>query len=145
MTQNVDGLHQEAGSENVVELHGNIRRTICSAEGLPVEPQDAETRPPVCPNCGAPLRPDVVWFGEMLPAGPLEAASEAVLTCDLFLSIGTSSLVYPAAALPHEALQGGAGLVEVNPGDTPLTPHADFSVRGKAGEALPELLSAAFR
>jgi NAD-dependent deacetylase len=90
------------------------------------------------------LRPDVVWFGEMLPTGALEAASEAARECDLFLSIGTSSLVYPAAALPYEALENGATLVEVNPSETPLTPHADYSMRGPAGEVLPKLLREAF-
>lgn len=139
VTQNVDGLHQQAGSEKVVELHGNIRRTICSSERLEVESQDDEI-PPVCPNCGAPLRPDVVWFGEMLPAWAMEAASEAARNCDVFFSIGTSSLVYPAASLPYEALSGGATVVEVNPDGTPLTPRADYALRGAAGQVLPELI-----
>ena len=141
VTQNVDGLHQKAGSENVVELHGNIRRTICSAEFAEVEPQD-ESTPPVCPNCGSPLRPDVVWFGETLPAGALEAASKAARDCEVFLSIGTSSLVYPAASLPYEALSSGAVVVEVNPDETPLTPRADYALREGAGQVLPELLDA---
>jgi NAD-dependent deacetylase len=144
VTQNVDGLHQDAGSEGVIELHGNIRRIKCSAEGLVVEPEETDAAPPVCPNCGAPLRPDVVWFGEMLPVAALEAASEATRGCDVFLSVGTSSLVYPAAALPYEALENGAILVEVNPGETPLTQHADHALRGKAGEVLPELLRSSF-
>ena len=92
--------------------------------------------------CGAPLRPDVVWFGEMLPYEALEAASEAARGSDLFLSVGTSSLVYPAAALPYEAVENGATLVEINPEETPLTPHADYNVRGPAGEILPELVGA---
>jgi NAD-dependent deacetylase len=144
VTQNVDGLHQEAGSENTIELHGNIRRTRCSAEGLSVEPEETGVVPPICWNCGAPLRPDVVWFGEMLPSAALDAASEAARACDVFLSIGTSSLVYPAAALPHEALENDAILVEVNPGETPLTPHADHALRGGAGQVLPELLRRSF-
>ena len=139
-TQNVDGLHQRAGSENVLELHGNIMRTICSAERLEVEPPDDEALP-LCPNCGAPLRPDVVWFGEMLPEGAMEAASAASRNCDVFLSVGTSSLVYPAAALPHEALAAGAVLVEINPEATPLSTRADHTLSVKAGEALPALLS----
>ncbi|MGF1472178.1 MAG: NAD-dependent deacetylase [Rubrobacteraceae bacterium] len=142
VTQNVDGLHQLAGSERVVELHGNIRRTICSVEGVEVEPQDAAGMPPVCPNCGSPLRPDVVWFGEMLPAGAMQAASEASRNCEVFLSIGTSSMVYPAASLPYEALSAGATVVEVNPDRTPLTPWADYGIRGAAGQVLPELLDA---
>ena len=144
VTQNVDGLHQRAGSENAIELHGNIMRTLCSVEGVLVEDFEPDAKPPSCPNCGAPLRPGVVWFGEMLPAGTLEAASEAAKECDLFLSVGTSSLVYPAAALPYEALAHGATLVEVNLDQTPLTPRADFVLAGAAGEVLPALVREAF-
>jgi NAD-dependent deacetylase len=140
VTQNVDGLHQRAGSRGVIELHGNILRTRCSAEGIEVDEYEASELPPVCPSCGAPLRPDVVWFGEMLPPEALDAASEAAQGADIFLSVGTSSLVYPAAALPYEALEGGATLVEVNPEQTPLTPHAEHVLRGSAGELLPRLL-----
>lgn len=145
VTQNVDGLHQRAGSRDVTELHGNIMRTICSAEKVEVDPGKTEEKPSPCPNCGAPLRPDVVWFGEMLPAGAMESASEAAGSCDVFLSIGTSSLVYPAASLPYAANAVGATVVEVNPEDTPLTPAADYALRGKAGEALSGLVEAAFR
>jgi NAD-dependent deacetylase len=144
ITQNVDGLHRRAGSENVIELHGNILRSRCSWEGETVEPEEGGAVPPMCPNCGAPLRPDVVWFGEMLPAGAFEAASEAARECEVFLSVGTSSLVYPAAALPYEALESGATLVEVNPSETPLTGHADHVLDGPAGEVLPELVRGAF-
>ena len=140
ITQNVDGLHQTAGSRAVIELHGNIRRTRCSQEGIIVE-EYGDGSPPRCPRCGAFLRPDVVWFGEMLPAGTLELASEAARGCDLFLSIGTSSLVYPAAGLPYEALESGATVVEINPSETPLTPRVHFALRGRAGEVLPELLA----
>ena len=140
VTQNVDGLHQRAGSRDVIELHGNILRTKCSVEGVEVEEFEESGSPPVCPSCGAPLRPDVVWFGEMLPPGALDAASEAARGADLFLSVGTSSLVYPAAALPYEALESGATLVEINPGETPLTPHADYALRGPAGDVLPRLI-----
>lgn len=142
-TQNVDGLHRLAGSENVLELHGNILRTVCSAEGIEVEPRGDETPPP-CPNCGSPLRPDVVWFGEMLPEGAMEAAAEAARSCDVFLSIGTSSLVYPAASLPYEALSAGAVVVEINPEDTPLSGQVTHSLRGRAGEVLPELVETTF-
>ena len=140
VTQNVDGLHQRAGSRDVIELHGNIRRTRCSVEGIEVEEFEESGSPPVCPSCGAPLRPDVVWFGEMLTPGALDAASEAARGADLFLSVGTSSLVYPAAALPYEALESGATLVEINPGETPLTPHADYALRGPTGDVLPRLI-----
>jgi len=140
VTQNVDGLHQEAGSREVIELHGNIRRTKCSVEDTMVEEYAEAESPPNCPSCGGPLRPDVVWFGEMLPPGALEAASKAARGSDVFLSVGTSSLVYPAAALPFEALENGATLVEVNPSKTPLTRHADYTLRGPAGEVLPLLI-----
>ena len=144
VTQNVDGLHQEAGSANVVELHGNIRRSRCPAENVPVEPDDTDHLPPLCPNCGSPLRPDVVWSGEALPVAGLEAASEAARSCDLLLSVGTSGLVYPAASLPYEALERGATVVEINPEATPLSASAGFSLRGRAGEVLPRLVGAAF-
>jgi len=140
VTQNVDGLHERAGSRNVIELHGNILRSKCSREDIVAEPEEIDDSvPPRCPRCGAFLRPDVVWFGEMLPLGAFEAASEAARGCDVFLSIGTSSLVYPAAALPYEALENGATLVEINQSETPLTPHTTFALRGRAGEVLPNL------
>ena len=142
ITQNVDGLHQRAGSENVTELHGNILRSRCTLEETTVQDYLPDEAPPPCPRCGAPLRPDVVWFGEALPHEAFEAASEAARACDLFLSVGTSSLVYPAAALPFEPLENGAILVEVNPDETPLTPHADHLLRGPAGEVLPRLVAA---
>ena len=140
VTQNVDGLHQRAGSLDVIELHGNILRTRCSVEGVEVDEQEESGSPPVCPSCGALLRPDVVWFGEMLPPGALDAASRAARGADVFLSVGTSSLVYPAAALPHEALASGATLVEINPEETPLTRHVDYALRGPAGDVLPRLI-----
>src|SRR5918997_4211733 len=139
VTQNVDGLHQRAGSSGVIELHGNILRSKCSFEGTMVEDYDPSEWPPPCPNCGAPLRPDVVWFGEALPVAAFEAAADAVSSCDLLLSVGTSSLVYPAAALPFEAQKNGAVIVEVNPDETPLTAHADHVLRGPAGEMPPRL------
>lgn len=142
VTQNVDGLHREAGSENVLELHGNIRRAICSKERTTVEPDDfIEGAPPRCPKCGAFLRPDVVWFGEMLPTGAMEAASEAARNCEVFISAGTSSVVYPAASLPYEAKENGATLIEINPDETPLSAVADIVLRGSAGEMLPALAS----
>jgi NAD-dependent deacetylase len=145
VTQNVDGLHQRAGSREVIELHGNILRSRCSWEGVIVEPVDHdEAVPPLCSGCGAYLRPDVVWFGEMLPAAAIEAASVAARACDVLFSVGTSSLVYPAAALPYEALENGATVVEVNPSETPLTGHADHVLRGMAGEVMPELLRLTF-
>ncbi len=145
ITQNVDDLHWRAGSEQVLELHGNIMRSRCLIEEIIVEPSsDDHGIPPSCPGCGALLRPDVVWFGEALPVETLEEAFVAARGCDLFISAGTSGLVHPAASLPFEALRSGAVLVEVNPNDTPLTQHADYALRGLAGEVLPKLVEAAF-
>ncbi|MBI2313411.1 MAG: NAD-dependent deacylase [Betaproteobacteria bacterium] len=146
ITQNVDGLHREAGSRRVLELHGNIRRTKCFDENLVVEswPDTGEV-PPRCPRCGGLLRPDVVWFGEMLPEADLTAAVEAAENCEVFLCVGTSAVVEPAASLPFYALRAGATVVEVNPGKTPLTGRASYSLRGAAGELLPALVAAAWK
>ena len=145
VTQNVDSLHQRAGSREVLELHGNIMRTVCAGCRTPSGGLvDLEGGLPRCGFCGDLLRPDVVWFGEALPADVLARAAMASRRADLFISAGTSSLVYPAASLPYEALTGGAALVEVNPDPTPLTARARWSLRGPAGEALPALLAAAF-
>jgi NAD-dependent deacetylase len=141
VTQNVDGLHTRAGSRDVVELHGNIAQNLCFAEGTPVDEQaPGDSVPPRCPKCGAFLRPGVVWFGENLPPRALKRAEQAAQTCDVALSIGTSSLVHPAAGLPLLAKRHGAYVVEINPTPTPLTPHADQVVSGPAGVVLPELV-----
>jgi NAD-dependent deacetylase len=143
VTQNVDGLHQRVGSRTVVELHGNLYREKCSAEGVVVAGRQAtEERPPRCPRCGAHLRPDVVWFGETLPAQALAAADAAARGCDVLLSIGTSAAVFPAAQLPVTALESGAMVVELNTAPTPLSAVATFSLLGPAGELLPRLLDA---
>ena len=145
MTQNVDGLHRRAGSQRVIELHGNIMLSKCSREGVVVESRtDDPEVPPTCSHCGALLRPDVVWFGEMLPREAFEEALMTARNCDLFFAIGTSSLVQPAASLPFEALRGGVSVVEVNPDETPLTRHVEYGLRGQAGELLPALVSAAY-
>jgi NAD-dependent deacetylase len=145
ITQNVDGLHWQAGSQNVLELHGNIQRSTCSREGVIVEPREDDTGvPPFCPRCGAFLRPDVVWFGEALPVDVLAEAFEAARGCDLFFSTGTSGLVQPAASLPFEALRSGAVVVEVNPDETPLTRYASYALRARAGEVLPALVKTAY-
>jgi NAD-dependent deacetylase len=140
ITQNVDGLHQLAGSRQVLELHGNIWRVRCTREGT--KQVDRFTPlpeiPPHCANCGALLRPDVVWFGESLPADVLEAAFAAAAACDLMLVIGTSAVVQPAATLPLIAKQNGAALVEVNPQPTPLSDYADLTLRQSAAQALPQ-------
>ena len=144
VTQNVDGLHQRAGSAGVIELHGNITRTKCFDEDI-VVPEWSHTGevPPRCPQCKGHLRPDVVWFGESLPEAAINEAMRASSACELFLSVGTSSVVYPAAMLPEIALRTGATVVEINPDETPLTAEATFSLRGPSGIVLPDLLRAA--
>jgi NAD-dependent deacetylase len=143
ITQNVDGLHQRAGSGDVIELHGNIHRTKCFADGRIVDSWPVTNElPPPCPYCGAYLRPDVVWFGESLPAEALQTAVTAAEQCHLFLSIGTSALVHPAASLPLIARRSGATVAEINLEPTPLTPEVDVAWHGPAGELLPALLRA---
>jgi NAD-dependent deacetylase len=143
ITQNVDNLHQRAGSQDVIELHGNITRIRCAADGRIITPwQESDQLPPRCPDCNHYLRPDVVWFGENLPRAALERARQETEQCDLFFSIGTSALVQPAASLPLLAVENGAILVEVNPEETPLTHFADYALHGPAGEVLPALLQA---
>lgn len=143
LTQNVDGLHQRAGSKNVIELHGNITRARCSACGFfPADWADSGEEVPPCPRCGGLLRPDVVWFGEALPPQALSAAVEAARHCQAFFSIGTSGLVQPAASLAFAAKERGAVLVEINAEVTPLSPSADFFFQGNSGQILPELLNA---
>jgi len=141
ITQNVDSLHQRAGSQNVIELHGNIQRTICFDEGVPVDEwPDTGEIPPRCPRCGGLLRPDVVWFGESLPQQALHTAFIEAAQCDLFFSIGTSTAVQPAASLPFTALDHNIPVVEINPNPTALTPHATFVLPGPAGQILPMIL-----
>lgn len=148
VTQNVDGLHQRAGSRKVVELHGSLERARCFGEDSGVDGWEAlaagGAMPPHCPRCGGPLRPDVVWFGEPLPPAALRAAFDAAAGCDVFLSVGTSGIVEPAAWLPFAALERGVPVLEVNPAPTPLSAYATFALRGKAGDVLPALVAAAW-
>jgi NAD-dependent deacetylase len=150
VTQNVDNLHQAAGSRSVVELHGNIWRARCiecSANysladtdfAAALEDDDAITAAPICTSCGNYLRPDVVLFGELLPTGAFELAAKKAERCDLCIVIGTSALVYPAASLPEIAASAGAYLVEINPERTPLSEQCNEVLTGKAGEVLPQL------
>ncbi|MDT5270056.1 MAG: NAD-dependent deacetylase [Acidobacteriota bacterium] len=140
-TQNVDGLHAEAGSREVLELHGNVWRARCMScgrrEDLRVKP--ADVRPPLCDECGGQMRPDVVLFGELLPERVWISAAERAAGCDLCFVVGTSALVNPAAGLPYAAAEAGAFLVEVNPEPTPLSEACDVTLRGAAGEILPLL------
>ena len=142
ITQNVDGLHQRAGSRDVIEFHGNIFEDRCFAEGCTVTgPADKDKAIPTCPGCGGNLRPGVVWFGETIPEAALNDAMAAASTCDLFFSIGTSSLVWPAAGLAEMARNAGATIVEVNPNATPLSSTSDFCLTENAGTILPDLVS----
>ncbi|MGA9116764.1 MAG: NAD-dependent deacylase [Bacteroidota bacterium] len=149
ITQNVDNLHRRAGSRTVFELHGNIERSYCTRCGTvsaEAEPAFAGDLPRcAAPGCGGLLRPDVVWFGEMLPQEEWNGAVRSMESADLVLSVGTSAAVYPAASLPLLGKRAGAFLAEVNPEPTPLTPHADAFLEGKAGEILPLLLDQARR
>lgn len=143
VTQNVDGLHRRAGSGEVLELHGSLLRARCIDCGAPGHEgwQDDERARVPCVRCGAPLRPDVVWFGEALPQGVLHQAERLARQCDLMLVVGTSALVYPAAGLPLAAHQAGIPLVVINPEPTPLDAIATHCLRGRAGDALPLLLA----
>jgi NAD-dependent deacetylase len=143
ITQNVDGLHRMAGSQRLHELHGNIQRVRCAECGRYAETWgDDLERVPECEVCGGLLRPDVVWFGEALPRSALEASVDAARSCQVFLSVGTSGIVQPAAALPFAAHNKGAAVVEVNLESTPLTSKADYFLQGKSGEILPLLVKA---
>jgi NAD-dependent deacetylase len=142
ITQNVDGLHQRAASRNVIELHGNITRTRCFDEGTIVSSwKETGDVPPKCPNCGGLLRPDVVWFEEPLPDTEMNLAIRASTSCEVFLSVGTSTVVHPAASLPFEAVRRGATVVEINPQRTPFSARAHFTLAGAAGVVLPELIA----
>ncbi len=143
ITQNVDGLHRMAGSQNLLELHGNIQRVRCADCYTFTETwEDDSEAVPHCKVCGGLLRPDVVWFGEALPRDQLEAAVEAARSCEVFFSIGTSGVVQPAASLAFAAHNRGAVVVEINAEATPLTPKADYFLQGKSGELLPQLVKA---
>lgn len=144
ITQNVDGLHQAAGSRRVIELHGNLMRTVCADQRHEVTAWEPvpEGEVPRCPQCGSLLRPDVVWFGEPLPGEALDAAWAAAQQAEVMLVVGTSGVVQPAAALPWVAKEHGAYLVEVNPQETALTGIMDAVCRGPAGEVLPRLVAA---
>ncbi len=145
LTQNIDNLHQRAGSRRVVELHGNLERVKCYDDDEVVDDwAEQDEVPPRCPRCGGRLRPDVVWFGELLPPRELAAAEQAALRCDLFLTVGTSATVHPAAALPLLALQRGVPVVELNLEETALSDQVTCSLRGLAGELLPRLVAAAW-
>jgi NAD-dependent deacetylase len=156
VTQNIDGLHQRAGSSDVIELHGSAARFKClsgrhrgftwddvaaweqaAAQG---DSAGSETAPPRCPHCGALIRPDVVWFGEPLPQEAIARAYEVAGRCDVMLIVGTSGVVQPAASVPLAALHAGAFVIDVNPEPDELTAVSDVYLRGPGGEVLPRLV-----
>lgn len=138
VTQNIDGLHTVAGSRDVIELHGNINRARCILCQSRFDlDRSKKHEPDICEKCDGRLRPDVVLFGEYLPQGAFEMASRKSQSCELFFVIGTSALVYPAAAIPEIAKEYGVYLVEVNPETTPLSLMCDEVLQGNAGDILP--------
>ncbi len=144
ITQNVDDLHERAGSRNVIHLHGTLRDVICSNRtcGYRTEANMIlkETIPPVCPKCESLLRPGVVWFGESLPAEELNRAFHEAERSEIILVVGTSAVIQPAASIPLITKQKGGKIIEINPDVTPLTSVADESIRCKAGEALTAII-----
>ncbi|MEQ8846071.1 MAG: NAD-dependent deacylase [Phycisphaerales bacterium] len=141
LTQNIDGLHQQGGASDVVELHGSILRWRCQNTGArrSIRQVDFSSFPPRS-EAGGVLRPDIVLFGEMLPPEALEAAERAVMSCDAFLTIGTSAVVYPAAGYIELAISRGVPTIEINPEATPMTGAVAHALRGGSGSILPELL-----
>jgi len=147
VTQNVDGLHQRAGSADVIELHGSLGAFRCIGTGHPWDPErfdeigvaDEFATAPVCELCGSSVRPGVVWFGESLPADAVRAAWASVEAVDVVLVVGTSAVVYPAAELPLVAERDGASVIEINPDCTPLSETAVVAWPEQAGTALPAL------
>lgn len=145
VTQNVDDLHERAGSRQVYHIHGRINHFRCNycriAYPLHLH-EHAQELPPTCPHCGERVRPDVVWFGESLPGDVVDLAWRAAETCDVMLVVGTSGVVYPVAQLPSVAKQAGALVIDVNPQCTPISELADIFLQGAGGVILPQLLDA---
>lgn len=142
ITQNVDGLHQAAGSRSVIEIHGSLSRTRCRVCSYSCASRDLPREAaPACPRCGDHLRPDVVWFGENLPSSQMASVEEALRECEVMLVVGTSGVVEPAASFARWAASRGAGVIEVNLEPTPISDFADVSLLGPAGVVLPRLVS----
>jgi NAD-dependent deacetylase len=157
ITQNVDDLHERAGSQAPVHLHGSLFAPRCVTEAAhPAAFSDTEDdeaadpgkggrmSPPRCARCGALVRPGVVWFGEALPEAALTAAVEAAAACDVLLTVGTAGVVYPAAEIPRIAARSGAAVIQINPQPTPLDKICDVNLRGSAAQVLPALVEAAW-
>jgi len=154
ITQNVDDLHERAGSADVQHLHGSLQNPRCFDCGRPFslpdgileEPEDGDWRlsPPKCRDCGGLIRPGVVWFNELLPADILEGAFESSRSCDLLIVVGTSGVVYPVARLPEVASRAGRKVIQINPAKSELDSVCTWNVRGSAGKLLPALISRAF-
>lgn len=144
ITQNVDGLHQEAGNKNVIEYHGNHRWLVCTncRTRLPFTPEATAIHPyPRCERCGKALKPDVVFFGEGIPVGEMARANDEANKCKVMFIIGTSGVVYPAADIPYMAKSKGAAIVEINLEETPFTSAiTDYFLKGTASDILPEIL-----
>ena len=147
VTQNVDDLHERAGSRDIVRLHGSLMHARCSAgcAGSFAATDEQLADVPTCPQCGALLRPDVVWFGETLPMPPFEAARNAAVACDVFISVGTSNIVEPAASLPWISATHGATVIVVNPTmEGQRSGPSILPIEGPAGVMLPRLIAEAF-
>lgn len=151
VTQNVDDLHERAGSKAVIHLHGSLHQPKCFScnepydfpDDMPIAAAEGERlEPPRCNYCGGSIRPGVVWFGELVPEDAWQQAEEAVLESDVLFVVGTSSLVRPAANLPDIAIIHGAKVIQINPYPTPLDAKAHYNFRGRAGEILPALAQA---
>ncbi len=140
ITQNVDRFHMDAGSELIYELHGNIHRNRCIECGFTDYTETFPELPPKCPECEGKFRPDVVWFGEMLPHDAIDNSMRAANNADLFFSVGTSAAVQPAASLPIIAKQNGAFVVEVNLEPSGISHMCDVKYQGKSGEILPHII-----
>ena len=153
ITQNVDDLHERAGSQSVLHLHGTLTKPICAdcrhpfslSPEVPDEPEGGRrVEPPRCSQCGGRIRPGVVWFGEQLPKREWTLAEQAALECDVFACVGTSSLVYPAASLIQHPMSARAATIQINPSGTDLDARVTFDLRTAAGIALPALVKSAF-
>ena len=138
VTQNIDGMHQRAGNLEVIELHGSLWLVRCPIHGISEEP-DEKYRSFRCEQCGNWLRPDIIWFGDMLNQDVIQEATRIIRQCDLFISVGTSGAVWPAAGFPKIAKEQGARCIEINPEANDMSPIYDENIREAAGNALPKL------